>query len=371
MGKKHKILIVTSSLTIGGAETVIANLCKHIDRDIFNVTVCHLKERGETGQALLDAGYDVVGVTRSTHRAANYLSFLKLRRIINEKKIELLHSHTTYSLIDSALCKLSLPRLKLVHTFHFGNYPHYAKKYLLMEKMLWRVPDRLVAVGGEQGKVIQRTHGIPNGRIGTVWNGVEHRGPAPDPSIRECFVGNGKAIIGTIATLIEQKGITHLLDVASALKAKGKRCLFLIVGDGPLRKDLENKRHELDLDDMVFFLGWVKDAASRVLPIFDIFFQPSLWEAMSMVVLEAMAAGKPIVATDVGENAYIIEDWKTGLIVKPANVDAMVGSLETVLGNPELRNTLGAAATRKYQETFTSERMAERYEQLYLDVLKV
>ena len=369
MGKKHNILIVTSSLTIGGAETVIANLCKHINRDIFNVSVCHLKESGETGQALLDAGYDVVGVQRFVHKAANYLTFLKLRKIIKEKQIHVVHTHTTYSLIDSALCKLSLPRLKLVHTFHFGNYPHYAKKYLLMEKMLWRVPDRLVAVGAEQGKVIQRTHGIPNGRIGTVWNGVEHRGPAPDPSIRERFVSNGKAIIGTIATLIEQKGIIHLLDVASALKAKGKRCLFLVVGDGPLRKDLENKRHELDLDDMVFFLGWVKDAASRVLPIFDIFFQPSLWEAMSIVILEAMACGKPVVATSVGDNKLIIEEGKTGFLVEPKDVNKMVSALERLLDQQELGEGFGRNAIQKYYADFSAEMMARRYENLYMEVL--
>jgi glycosyltransferase involved in cell wall biosynthesis len=370
MGSKDKtnLMVVGSSLDVGGAETVIANLCRYLNQKLFNVTVCHLKERGKIGKQLEEEKYDVIGIERSHHKKTDYLTFIKLRRILQAKKIDIIHTHTLYSLVDSSLCKLTTPGIRSVHTFHFGNYPHMAKKYLFLERMFWRVPDKVVSVGHEQGNTIKKTYGIPDGRMVTIWNGVA-QGQKPDESILSEIAINRKTIIGSISTFIEQKGLTYLLDVAYSLKKKRNDFVMLVVGDGQLKDELVAKSRILGLDDCVIFLGRIENAAERVLPYFDIFIQTSLWEAMSIVILEAMAYGKPVVATSVGDNGLIIEEGKTGFLVEPKDVDKTVLVLDRLLDQPELREIIGKNAIQKYHNELSVEIMAKRYESLYMEVL--
>jgi hypothetical protein len=98
---KKNVLIVISSLTGGGAEYVAANLCRHVDNNLFNVAVCHLKEKGERGVSLAEEGYDVIGITGEQPGRTRYLSFLKLRQLIQQKKIDIIHSHSIRELSKS------------------------------------------------------------------------------------------------------------------------------------------------------------------------------------------------------------------------------------------------------------------------------
>ena len=124
--------------------------------------------------------------------------------------------------------------------------------------------------------------------IRTIWNGVPYEPVVPDGSFRRSVGGAGRVLIGTIATLIPQKGLSDLLKVARRVSDMDGRVLFVIVGEGALRPELEALRDELGLGDSVVFAGWVTNASKVALPEFDVFFQPSLWEAMSIAVLEAM-----------------------------------------------------------------------------------
>lgn len=370
--RKYNLLLVVDNLWIGGTEVVIKNLCHTLDRRLFNVSVCHLKERGNIGDDLYRAGVDIVGIPPSKiFKRANYLSCLGLLNVIRSRKIDIIHSHTPYSLTDSSLCKCMMPRLKLIHTFHFGNYPHEDTRRMWMERTFSKIANRLVAVGDHQRQTIEQAYGVPPAKMRKVWNGVTLSDNSEDIDLT-AIIGAGKGcVIGTFATLHnEQKGITFLLDVAARLKSQGEKVVFVIAGEGPLRKELEQKAERLGLTGMVYFIGWVKDAAARLLPKVDIFFQPSLWEAMSVVVLEAMAAGKPIVATRVGENPKVLEHERDGLLVDARNTDQMISALTRLIHEPDLGARLGAEAKSKFYRTFTADRMARDYERLYLEVLR-
>ena len=144
--------------------------------------------------------------------------------------------------------------------------------------------------------------------------------------------------------------------------------LIWLVGKrgGGFRADLEARRDELGLADTVLLPGWIKDASRVALPEFDIFFQPSRWEAMSIAVLEAMAAGRAIVATRVGENRHMLSDGVEGLLAEPGNVDEMTAALARLVEDVGLRQRLGTAAARKVAERFTVGQMARAYERIYL-----
>jgi len=369
--EKKNILIVHSTLHIGGAEEVTANLCHRIDKSRFNVTVCYLKEKGVVGDKIEAQGTPVIGVPANKSGKTDYFTALKLRRIIKQHNIQLVHSHDVHAFTDCSLCKLSMPRLAFVHTFHFGNYPQRAQPFRRLEGLFWRVPSRLVAVSNRQREGIMSLYGIPENRITTLWNGVDVESNPGDFEVIRHYRSQGRVIIGSINTLIEQKGMFDLIDVASKLKQRQPgRFVFLIAGDGHLREPLQQEIDARGLQDDVRLMGWVKQAPTLFLPHLDVFFQPSLWEAMSMVLLEAMAEGKAIVATAVGETPYILTDHSHGRVVAPQDIDAMTAALENLIEDESLRKKYGDMARTHYAQDFTAEKMAQRYAALYDSLLK-
>lgn len=368
--QKCNLLIVASSLWIGGAETVIRHLAESLDRTRFNVTVCCLKQRGSIGDELARSGIDIIQIADSANPRVDYFTFLKLLKVIRSRSIDVVHSHTAHGLVDASLCSLLIRRLRIVHTFHFGNYPHTAPRIIWMERIFSRVADKLIAVGEVQRRQIQSVYGFSNRQIGTLWNGVSIKSGSGDPTFRHKLGAENCILIGTIATLIEQKGLSDLLDVAKAVRDAGHKAMFVIVGEGHLRAELDAKRRALGLDDSVVLTGWVTNAADVALPTFDIFVQSSLWEAMSMVILEAMAAGKPVVATAVGENPRIIGDGIDGLLVEPRNVLGMAAAIGRLIDDAALRVRLGEAARSKVERRFTVDHMTRAYEDLYADVMR-
>jgi glycosyltransferase involved in cell wall biosynthesis len=358
------VLVVASTLHIGGAEQVVANLARYLDRDRFEVTACYLKQNGIVGQQMLSHGVDLVPVPglKSTR---DYLTSLKLLRLIRQRRIQLIHTHDVHGLLDGVICRSLAPRLRHVHTFHWGNYPQRDPKYARLERLLWRVPDSLVAVGHVQAAAIGNFYRIPESRLEVLWNGIVPPAPAISPEVADAVAQARGPVIGSISTLIPQKGLEFLLRAAKLLRDRGHEFLLLIAGEGNLRKSLEQQCREAGLAEHVRFLGWVADASQRALPACDIFVQSSLWEAMSVVVLEAMASAKPIVATSVGENAHVLVNRTSGIIVPPKDPQALADALEALLKDPALRARLGSAAVARYRDHFTVNRMVRDHEDLY------
>jgi glycosyltransferase involved in cell wall biosynthesis len=233
------------------------------------------------------------------------------------------------------------------------------------------VPDALVAVGHRQAAAIRDLYGIPQSRLQVIWNGVDD---APRPSQQPPAVGDlasGVPVIASISTMIRQKGLEYLLEAAALLRQSGDSFVLLVTGDGALRPELVDRAVRLGVAENVRFLGWVPDAARSVLPACDIFVQSSLWEAMSIVVLEAMAAGKPMVVTAVGENPHVVVPGEIGLIVPPADPAALAEALRSLLRDPIRRAAFGRDARRRYEQRFRVEHMVAEYQRLYFEVLGV
>lgn len=365
-GQRPKVLIVNSTLHIGGAEEVMATLCRHIDKQRFDVAVCYLKEQGMVGERIAAEGTEVVGIERSTRFKTDYFTALGLRRLLRSRGIRLVHTHDAHSLADTTLCRLSTPGIRSMHTFHYGHYPHRENPIRTMESLCWRFASRLVAVSSVQRDNIMRLYGIPERRIDVVWNGVDRLPSSATPDFIKRYREQGRTVIGSINTLIPQKGMFDLLEVAARLKQQGRHGhVFLVAGDGHLRSPLEERRRALGLEDEVVFLGWVQGAAGVMMDHIDIFYQPSLWEAMSIVLLEAMAAGRAIVTTRVGETPLVVEPESSALLVDPGDIAAMADALGRLLESSDLRAALGNAAAARYVAHFTARSMAERYMALY------
>jgi glycosyltransferase involved in cell wall biosynthesis len=359
-------MLVIDVLHIGGAEIIVRDIARSLDRDRFDVCVCCTKDLGDVGRQLVADGIDTFVLPGQKAGRVDYSSSIKLRQAIVKRKVDVVHSHSTSALFDASLCRMSLPALRLVHTFHFGNYPLASRRHHVLEAICTRAVDKLIAVGLAQRQRILATYRLSESRIRVVWNGV--KSPSSFSSSFRAQVGTGdRLLVGTIATLIEQKGLFELLETARRCKDAGRHMQFVIVGDGPMRPMLEQRRRELGLDDTVVFTGWIDNAATAALPAFDVFFQTSRWEAMSIAILEAMASGKPIVATRVGDNPHVIEDGVSGVLVESGNAAVMADALARV-GDRNLREKLGTAARSRFQQLFTLERMIKSYEGVYSEL---
>lgn len=363
--RRIKVMLVIDGLGIGGAEMVVRDLALYLDRETFNVCICCTKGiGGAVGEELIRQGLDVFVLPKKKSERADYLTPFKLRRAVRQRGIDIVHSHGAPALFTVGPCKLLMPRLKVVHTIHYGNHPYESRRMHILECFFLRTVDHLIAVGHEQRRRIIETYRLPDKRINTIWNGIRLRPPAPRETLRvELGTGN-RLLVGTIAKMIEQKGLDDLLTVARQCLDAGHAFQFVIVGDGPLRPMLEKRRRELGLEDTVIMPGWIPDAAVRALPAFDIFFQPSRWEAMSIAILEAMAHGTAIVATKVGDNRHVIEHGVSGLLVNPRDTESMFEAL-VQLQDEKLRSALGTSALSRFELDFTRENMIGAYRSVF------
>lgn len=365
--RRVKVLLAIDGLGIGGAEMVVRDLARRVDPRRFDVAVCCTKSLGTTADGLLRDGIDVFVLPQRPDRRVDYLTPLKLRRAVIERRVDIVHTHAPAAFWDAAICKLLLPRVKVINTFHFGNYPHVSRSLKWMERLASRVVDRLVAVGRQQRDEILATYALQPQRMDTIWNGApEPRVEDTGPFLEQVCAGD-QLVVGTIAKLIPQKGLDDLLLVAKRCRESGAPMRFVVLGEGPLRESLERRRRELGVEDTVMFMGWFENASGRALPAVDVFFQPSHWEAMSIAVLEAMAAGRAILATRVGDNPHVIENGVTGILANVGDVEGMAGALHQ-LRDPALRQRLGQAARLDYERRFTLDHMIRAYEDLYAEV---
>jgi glycosyltransferase involved in cell wall biosynthesis len=362
MIKKKRVLITISSITGGGAEHVVEHLCESLVTK-YEIICGYFKECGDRGDALKEKGIKVIQL-KNPKRKKNYLNFLDMRAYCKTQEIDLIHAHDIHSMINASLVKLTLPSIKVVYTFHFGNYPNIGKKIYYFEKLFSKIPDVLVAVGTRQAKAIKNTYKITDDRLQVIYNGV-HEAAAQQSNEYQKPEG-GPTLFGSLSTLIEQKGLPVLVNAVELLqKRHPERSKFIVAGDGYMLDELLQLCKEKNLTDIIEFTGWVRDANTNLLPKLDIFVQSSKWEAMSVVILEAMSAGKPIVATDVGENSVVIEHNVSGIIVPPNDAELLADAMERVLVDSKLRETLGKNARQRFSDKFTVQQMADNYMRLF------
>ncbi len=361
MSTALRILLVNGSLFGGGAEHVIATLARHLRETGHQVTIAVVHDGGEVLGELKNEGFGVVTTGGARGGTAS-----NLQRAVVERGVQLVHSHDLRSLIDAGIGRLRARRHAHMHTFHFGNYPMVPWKPLLMEGLAARVPDQLVAVGSAQRTSIVKALRLAEARIRTIWNGVDYVG-RPDWAGIERHPQVPR--IGSVSTFGAQKGLPTLLQAAKIVHDRGLAFTLVLVGEGPLRREIEGLAADLGLADRVEFTGWQPDAAATLLPTFDIFVQSSHWEAMSVVILEAMAARRPIVATAVGENAAVLTHEESGILVPAKDAAALAEGLARVIQDVSLRARLADKAYASYLSRFTGRAMADRYAAAYRECL--
>jgi len=294
---------------------------------------------------------------------------MDLRRLIHQRGIEIVHSHGYKS--NFYALGATGKRVPLVATNHnWLKYHWRLVAYSLLDKWLIRYFDRIVAVSDLIRKEMIEA-GIPESKITVIDNGVDvgeisrqvrQSSPGEIPP-----AGDITKTVGTIGSLKEEKGIRFLLEAAFRVIPNARRVKFVIVGDGPLREELEHLVASRGAGGDIVFTGYQSDVY-KLLATFDLFVLPSVKEGLPMVLLEAMAAGIPVIATRVGAVPRVIADGVNGLLVSPGNSDQLQIAIEGLLTNPSLASSIAACGCATVQENFSSESMFSKYYTTYQDL---
>jgi glycosyltransferase involved in cell wall biosynthesis len=209
--------------------------------------------------------------------------------------------------------------------------------------------------------------GVPAAHAVTVHEGIDlaHVAAAPAADLHaELWLPHHAPIVGNVAALVPHKGQRHLIDAAAIVVKQVPDARFVIAGEGELRPQLERQIKERRLEKHVFLAGFRPDILS-VHKAFDLFVMSSVTEGLGTSLLDAMACGKPIVATTAGGMPEVVADGETGLLVPPRDDEALAAAIVRLLSNPQLRAAMGAAGQRRVREHFSSERMVQDTLELY------
>jgi glycosyltransferase involved in cell wall biosynthesis len=207
--------------------------------------------------------------------------------------------------------------------------------------------------------------GVPRERITVIPNGVDMaRFDGAGADRGALGAANGEPVVGSVGCLAARKDYATLLDALARMAARGRRFHAALVGDGPERAALERQAGALGIGDRVTFLGERPDI-ERLLPAMDVFVLSSREEGIPNALLEAMAAGRPSVATAVGGTPEVLEDGVTGWLVPPSDPQALSVAIEQTLADPEEAARRGAAARRAMLEHRSIDTMVRRHEEFY------
>jgi glycosyltransferase involved in cell wall biosynthesis len=382
-----RVLRVIARLNVGGPALHVTYLSRGLaDRGYQTTLVAGDVGPGEASMAWVakEAAVEVVrlpGLSRELSPLHDLLATVRLARLIRRLKPHVVHTHTAKAGAVGRAAALLAGRRRLpvvVHTFHghvlsgyFG--PLGSGVFRLIERFLARTSDVLIAVSPEVRDELVRIGVAPADRFTVIRLGIEleprvHTDGDRGEIRRRLGITPGRFVVGWFGRMTAVKRTPDLLDALAALREAGVDACLLLVGDGTDRATLEERAHELGLARHCFFLGYQEEVAQWYAAI-DAFALTSANEGTPVVAIEAMAAGRPVVATHVGGVSDVVRDGTDGFLVPPGDTTALAERLERLALDPALRASLGESGRRRVLERYSVGRLVDDVDALYREML--
>lgn len=382
------VLHIITRLDMGGSAQNTLDSCLRLDPQKFAVTLMHglsaesdmTPEERLQVESKLDAarrqGLRIVVVETLVRRVSFFMdlhAFFHMLRHIRQARPAIVHTHTSKAgLLGRAAAWLAGVPI-IIHTPHghvfYGHFgPAASRFFLLLERLASRITDRLVALTARERADYVNYKVAPEEKLETIHSGVDLRrfqaaSRHLDRLPEQFDVPADATIIGFTGWLLPIKGVQVLIDAMGLVCNRSSRAHLVLVGKGDLEADLKAQCRRLGISKNVTFLGWRRDV-ENILPLFDIFVLPSLNEGMGRVLVEAMAAARPIVASHTGGIPDLVTDRQNGLLVPPGNPEALAAALLEIIGQPDRARRMGLAG-RRMSVSFSVEAMVAKIEQLY------
>jgi len=374
LARPIRVLQLITSLERGGAENHLLALLTHADRQAFSVEAAVLSGEGELVPIFRQASISV-HLLKSRSRF-DPLALARLVRLLHEGHFDILHSHLFRADIYASLAvaRLGEYRPLLVSTRHnddrfflnpFVGLVHYGVS--ARQDLIIAISDHIARFTVSRGvRHPERVRRVYHGLEPPVTAALEREGQ----HIRqELGIGPGAFLVGNVGRLALQKGQRHLIAAMPLLLERVPQARAIIAGGGDLEDYLRALASEIGVAEQVHVLGPRKDVPALMHAI-DVFVMPSIWEGFGLVLLEAMAAGRPIVASRVATIPEVVADGETGLLVPAGDPLALAEALAELAGQPEKASRFGEAGRERLRRQFSVEKMVGDTELLYRELLE-
>lgn len=367
MSRRIKVAHVVHQLDVGGLERVVINLIKTFPRDKWETSLVVLQKGGQLVHELRKEGFAVHHLNKRD--GVDFKLFFRIARFFRKEQIDLVHCHNFGALLYGAVGSRLARTSGTVYTAH-GLYSAGRLGKLRFSRL---VPvDRVVVVSESAREAMLASGRMAPERVKTLPNGIDTKlfnARVDSKQLKgELGVPLDAPVFGIVARLSPEKLHHVLLDAMALLIKRLPNAVLVIVGDGDLRADLEQQASEIDVTSSVFFLGERSDV-HRLLQALDVFVLSSETEGLSLTLLEAAAAGLPIVATDVGGNSEVVVDGDTGILVEPNNPQTLAEAMECLALEPQRARSMGELGRQRVNELYSLDAMVKGYEAVYRDLL--
>lgn len=380
-----KVLRVITRLNIGGPAQHVIFLTAYLDGQKWDSgLVTGLVDPHEGDMSDLAVAHGIVPVVIDTLRngagiVADLRSFVRLYHLFRRERPSIVHLHLFKARMLGGLAARLAGVPVVVETLHgtlFAQYFHSALSWLLLwaERFLGRLVDAIITVSEEVAREVVRLRVATPAKVHVIPLGLELE------RFREILMGGGALrdelrvptsapLVGFVGRLVPIKGCGYFVDAAAQILRAVPKARFVIIGDGPQRLALEAQVSRFGLKERVRFLGWRRDL-EHLYPDLDVVVLSSVNEGTPVSVIEAMAAGRPVVATRVGGVPDVIEDGVNGLLVPPKDASALADAVVSLLREPARGQQLGSAARQAVYPRFSIVRLVQDIEALYLTLLE-
>ncbi|MFV1952015.1 MAG: glycosyltransferase family 4 protein [Nitrospinota bacterium] len=359
-----KVLHIVEDMEIGGLERVIEGIVLNLDRTRFDAGVLCLTKGGAIAGNIIAKGGDaeIIGIR-------NYHSPVSIKKVVErlkKKKTSIVHTHGYPA---GVLGRVSAIIAGIPHIYHHvhSTYWGFGWRQCLMENILARYTRKVICCSVAVKGFMTGFAGIREDKVVVIYNGVPELDPvrtAGDGFKEMLGIPRDARIIGTVASIVPHKGHKYLIEAFKGIEQQIPGTYLVIVGNGPLRKEIEELADKYDILKRIRFTGKQSDIYPY-LSMMDIFVLPSVErEGLGLALIEAMSMEKPVIATDIGGIPEVVEDGKSGILVRPGDCEGLMKAIISIMNNIQAKN-MGKRGREIYLEKFTISTMIKGIEGLY------
>lgn len=366
------VAFVVNNFDVGGLEKVVLSLLRRIDTDAFVPYAVCVDGPGKLFADVPLPRERILVLDKKGAKKFGPFSFdpsvlTTMAKFFFANGIRVVHAHNLAPLVFAGLAaRLVMPRPKVVYSEHNQIYSA-SDTHAARFKHYVKLADKVVAVSYDLERTLARRASLTK-NVQVIHNGIDGKRFTRDESAisrirEELGIAKDEFLVGTAVVISKQKGIIHLLGAAEQVLARDPKVRFAIAGDGPLRKELEERAKPFG--DRVKFLGYRSDIPHFVSAL-DCYVLPSLWEGLPLALLEGLAIGVPLVATTVGGNPEVIVPGENGYLVAPKDETALADALLRVKeGGPAFAAEVRARGRGRFERAFSEEAMTRAHERLF------
>ena len=373
-----KVAYIVYGFQMGGLERCVAHFVNHLDRNRFQPLIVCLGENGSAQEWITTSDVEIVALQK---REGNDLRVVKrLAEVLRSRSVDVVHSHNWGTLVETVLARRWAKVPGHLHAEHGQELD--AMKIRGMKKRLrgivrrWALSqaDTVVVCADSVRDRVAEQCGFPHNRMQFIPNGVDRPRSVAASSQRAVIrqqlgIQPSDIVIGSLSRLVPVKNFPTAIESISLAVRQDQRLHLILVGEGPETENLRICASSAGVAKHVHFVGR-QDNVADWLETMDIYLNSSISEAMNMAILEAMSAGVPVIATDVGDNAALLNaDDSCGLIVPAANAKRMSKAILQLSGDEEMRTSISRQASARYDALFTRDRMVKAYSDAYQEII--